>query len=960
MQSVKGISFALPQAGLLKLLLVILLGSIAIPLAETQDVLTYHNDNARTGQNLTETILTPGNVNSTTFGKLFVLPVDGKVDAQPLYVSALVIPGNGVHNVVIVATEHDSVYAFDADTGTVLWQVSLLKPGETTSDALGCNQVTPEIGITATPVIDRNSGPNGTIYVVAMSTDGFGNYFQRLHALDLTTGQEEFGGPTDIQATFPGNGGNSQNGTVVFDPKQYEERAGLLLLNNVIYTTWSSHCDFLPYTGWVIGYDATSLAQVSVLNITPNGNYGAIWGSGAGPASDNDGNIYVLVGNGTFDSTLDVNGFPALGDYGNGFLKLSTATGLAVSDYFEMYNQQIENDADGDLGSGGALVLPDLKDGSGHVWHLAVGAGKDNNLYLVDRDNMGKFNPDNNDAIYQELPRSLPDGVWGMPAYFNNRLYYGAILHPILAFQFSDAKLLAIPVSQTTNSFGYPGPTPSVSANNDANGIVWAAENTDPAILHAYDATDLSHELYNSNQAPGGRDHFGAGNKFITPTIAKGKVYVGTRDGVGAFGLLAPGTPAVSFSPTKLNFPPQLLNTSSAARGVTLTNTGTGILTISSITPSGNFSQTNTCGTSLAAGLSCTIMVTFTPSVSGAIPGTITVVDNTSDSPQVVGLAGTGVDVVSLSPTKLDFGTVTVGTTSGAKAVTLSNNQTTSLSFNFSASSAYKATGGGTRPCGNSLPGKSRCTILVTFSPKQNGLISGALGVTGVSFATQLANLSGTGTGGPSAPLIFSPAALTFQAQLIGTTSATKTVTVRNSSNGTVTISSLSASADFTVIDSGTNPCVSSLTPGARCRFTVTFSPSIAGVIKGAVAITDDSPVSPQVYNLSGTGVLAVRFAPASLTFPPTPVGSTSSPQTVTMTNNQSIALDSISIVASGQYAAVPSGSTPCGNTLAAHAQCTFDVTFTPSATGTIPGVVTVTHDASGSPQEVSLTGTGT
>src|SRR4029077_7958139 len=241
------------------------------------DVVTYHNDVARTGQNLNETILTPANVNSTTFGKLGFYSVDGKVDAQPLYLSKINVPGQGIHNVLYVVTEHDSVYAFDADNGTQLWKVSMLPAGETPSDDRGCGQVSPEIGITSTPVIDRAHGPNGAIYLVAMSKDGSGNYFQRIHALDVTTGAELFGGPQVIQASFPGTGDNSSNGNVIFDPAQYKERAGLLLLNGVVYTGWASHCDIGLYTGWIMGYDASTLAQTSVLNVVPNGRQGAIW-----------------------------------------------------------------------------------------------------------------------------------------------------------------------------------------------------------------------------------------------------------------------------------------------------------------------------------------------------------------------------------------------------------------------------------------------------------------------------------------------------------------------------------------------------------------------------------------------------------------------------------------------------------------------------------------------------------
>jgi hypothetical protein len=591
---------------------VFLVFTFALPLA-AQDVLTYHNDNARTGQNLAESILTPSNVNSMQFGKLFQLTVDGKVDAQPLYASSVNIPGQGTHNVLVVATEHDSVYAFDADTGILLWQVSLIGTGETTSDDRGCSQITPEIGITSTPVIDRSSGPNGAIYVVAMTKDSSSAYHQRLHALDMTTGTELFGGPTEVQATFPGTGDNSNGTNVIFDPGQYAERAGLLLLNQVIYTGWTSHCDNAPYTAWIIAYSESTLHQVNVLNLTPNGHEGSIWMSGAGLAADSAGYIYPLVANGTFDTTLNQAGLPSQGDFGNAFMKLSTANGgLAVADYFTMSNTVSESNADEDLGSGGALVLPDMTDANGLTHHLAVGAGKDQAIYLIDRDNMGKFNS-SADNIYQEIFSALPGGVWSMPAYFNGRLYYGPVGDNLLAFQFTNAKLQTRPVSSTSATFTYPGATPSISANGTSNAIVWVTENTNPAVLHAYDATNLSNEFYNSNQASA-RDQFGTGNKFITPTIANGKVYVGTTNGVGAFGLLSVGP----------DFALSIGSGSSASATITPGQTAQYAI---SMTASGGFNQSVSFTCSGApTGASCSVSPSSaTPSGSSARALAVTV-----------------------------------------------------------------------------------------------------------------------------------------------------------------------------------------------------------------------------------------------------------------------------------------------------------------------------------------------
>jgi hypothetical protein len=514
--------------------------ALSVTVPSSNDMVTYHYDNARTGLNPNETILTPANVSSSTFGKLNMLSTDGLVDAEPLYLSSVTIDGT-VHNVLYVVTEHDSIYAFDADSGSQLWKASALESGETTSDIHNCYQITPEIGITSTPVIDRHAGANGTIFVVAMSKDNKGAYHQRLHALDITTGLEVSGSPTEITATYPGTGDGTSNGTLIFAPGQYVERAGLLLMNQTIYLGWTSHCDQRPYTGWVMAYSETTLQQTQALDLTPNGSEGAIWMSGAGLAGDTAGNVYLLDANGTLDTTFDSNGFPSQGDFGNAIVKLSTSNNtLAVADYFEPYNSVAESNADVDLGSGGVLLLPDLADANGTIHHLLVGAGKDTNIYIGDRDNLGKFNSGDNNSLYQELTDALPDGVRSMPAYFNNTVYYGGISDSLRAFPISNAKLATTPSSKSVVGFAYPGSTPSISANGTKNGIVWALESGigATAVLHAFDATNLANEFYNSNQAPSQRDNFGTGNKFITPMIINGKVYVGTPSGVAVFGLL--------------------------------------------------------------------------------------------------------------------------------------------------------------------------------------------------------------------------------------------------------------------------------------------------------------------------------------------------------------------------------------------------------------------------------------
>ena len=511
--------------------------SAAVSVGAASDVLTYHNDTMRTGQNLTETMLTPANVISATFGLLQILHADDPVDATPL-IASNVSAGGSSHNVVYVATEHGSVYAYDADSFALLAHVSLIGSGEVPSDTRSCGQVGPEIGITSTPVIDRGVGTNGTLYVVVMSKDSSGNYYHRLHALDLATLADRLPAIV-IQGTYPGNGANSVNGVQTFQPGQYKERGALLAANGQIYTVWASNCDFTPYTGWIMAYDETTLNQTAVLNYTPNGSMGAIWNV-AGLTADNSGNVYGMAGNGTFDTTLSATGFPIHADYGNAVIKLSGTSGaLAVTDYFTMWNTVSESNQDVDLGSGSPLLLPDQTDANGTTRHLLVGAGKDGNVLLLDRDNLGKFNTTTN-QVYQILWGGLPGGLFSAFAYFNGSVYVADVGGKLKAFALNEAQLSATPTSQSGASFAYPGASPSVSANGSSNAIVWAVLSGTgaAAVLHAYNPANLAQEYYNSTQAPSGRDGFGNGEKYITPVVANGKVFVGTPSGVAVFGVL--------------------------------------------------------------------------------------------------------------------------------------------------------------------------------------------------------------------------------------------------------------------------------------------------------------------------------------------------------------------------------------------------------------------------------------
>src|SRR5579883_3064485 len=515
----------------------------ALPLSAQVNVLTYQYDNTRAGANLKETVLTPGNVNANQFGKLFAYPVDGYVYGQPLYLAGVPMPGKGAHNVVYVATEHDSVYAFDADSNAgpnaaPLWQVSFLNPaaGVTTVpyQDTRCDQIVPEIGITSTPVIDPASG---TLYVVAMTKEslkGVVGYVHRLHALDVSTGAERPGSPVTIQASYPGTGEGGS--TLVFQPRNYKQRPGLLLLNGVVYTAWSSHCDIGVYHGWLIGYDARSLQQVAVYNNTPNGNEGSFWASGAAPAADAAGNIYLVAGNGTFDSST---GGP---DLGESYIKLSPAGGLAVADYFAPFNAAALNDADVDVGSSGVALLGDEAGSSAHP-HLMVGAGKEGRIYLLDRDNLGGWQAGSDSQIVQSIPGAI-SGLFGNPAYFNNTVYFCGSGDGVMAFPIANAQM-APASSRSVERYGYPGCVPSISSNGATKGIVWTLE-SGPA-LHAYDAANLANELFHTGQNAA-RDGLDSYVKYTAPTVVNGKVYAATQTALVAYALLAPpgGTLGIS------------------------------------------------------------------------------------------------------------------------------------------------------------------------------------------------------------------------------------------------------------------------------------------------------------------------------------------------------------------------------------------------------------------------------
>ena len=562
-------------------IILILLCFCGAPLQAQVNVTTYHNDNARTGQNLQETVLTPANVNSSQFGKLFSVSVDGWVYAQLLYLSNVNI-GGGIHNVLFVATEHDSLYAIDAGIGTILWQVSLIPAGGSTvnsSTDLGCGDLVPEIGITGTPVIDPSTG---TLYVVTKSKVN-GSLVQYLHAIDVATAAEKFGGPVSIKASVPGTASDGNGTTVSFDPQLENQRPALLLENGHVVIGWSAHCDYTPFHGWIMSYAAGTLALEAALNVSANGSENGIWMSGGGPAADSNGNIFFATGNGSWNGTTD---------YGDSIVKLGPPSGgtFPVLDYFTPHNQSSLSGGDTDVASGGLVLLPNLPSGQ----QLLTQMGKEGTMYVIDRNNMGKYCVNQNPPcsgsdpnIVQEIPGATT-GVWGTPAYWNGNIYWGGGKDGggsdnLKAFSFNtnnSGLISASPTSKSSKAFSFSAPSPSISANGNANGILWGLDNSafgstcsggsNCQVLYAYDATNLENMLYNSSQAANNRDVPGAAVKFAIPIIANGKVYVGSQFKVSAYGLIgsAPTAATPTFSPA--------VGTYSSAITVTLSDTTTG------------------------------------------------------------------------------------------------------------------------------------------------------------------------------------------------------------------------------------------------------------------------------------------------------------------------------------------------------------------------------------------------
>lgn len=512
--------------------------SVAVVLPQ---VTTSQYNNARTGLDADEAILSLQNVNTRQFGKIASLPVDGDVYAQPLYLPNLNLPGKGVHNVLFIATEHDSIYAFDADqtSAAPLWHKSLLPAHKVAAPVpdvdVQCPFISPEVGITSTPVIDATTG---TLYVLTRAkvwnTRSDFQYIQQLHALSVTTGAEKLGGPVDITASVAGTGPGSSRGQLSFDPLRENPRSALLLANGSVYLAWASSCDVAPYHGWVMAYDARTLKQQAILNTSPDSSESGIWLSDNGPAADRLGNVYVVTGNGIFDANKKGGR-----DYGDTALKLHLqGSRLQIVDFFTPFDQKELNSTDDDLGSGGPLLLPD---GRGGTPAGLVFGGKAGVMYVADPGHMGgaQLHADTNPQTVR-----LSTGILSAPAYWNSRLYYYTNEGTLKQFLVENGRVSPVPSHQTRAKSPFSGATPTVSAHGSANGILWLVETRawnaggTAAVLRAYDALNVEHLLYSSEQNSG-RDAAGEAVRFAIPTVANGRVYFGVKRAVEIYGLLA-------------------------------------------------------------------------------------------------------------------------------------------------------------------------------------------------------------------------------------------------------------------------------------------------------------------------------------------------------------------------------------------------------------------------------------
>jgi hypothetical protein len=746
-------------------------------------ITTYQNGNSRLGQNLQESILTPSNINSTSFGLLFNWPTDGNIYAQPLYVPNVTINGS-VHNVVYIATEADGIYAFDADSQTLnpkpLWYTSLVNGTTVTpipclAHKTACT-IYPLLGITGTPAINLATN---TMYVIARTAEGSAtnpNYVARIHALDITTGLDKMTPYTICSVPYSTGQMGCQLQTGIFNPLGDGQRPGLLLEPT---TGFSQGVLWVGFSGqgMMLAFDASNLTELADWTATPHPKNttggGGIWGSGGGVSGDANGNVFVSIGDGTFDVNVGGN------NYGDSIVKLnvvpsttySSGYAVQVMDYFTPPDEACRQTTDADLGSGGPVLLPPQP---GSVTNLIFIGGKGNvptcdsanPVFLVNADDMGGLG-----GGVQSVGTTAALGFWSSAAYYSNgttnSLYFGGVINSkpltgdnLWQWPLSNGLLTSSSASQSPEAY-LASPTPFISANGTSNAIAWTImrpelvdneKGVNNAILYAYDANNLGTELYNSSQNAA-RDTAGPAVKFGVPTVVNGKAYVGTQSGLYVYGMCPciNGPSNATLSPASLTYATQVINTSSAAQPATLTNTGNIAISITSIATTGPFSQTNNCGTTLAGNATCTINVVFTPTKAGTQTGTLTVTDNAPNSPQTTTLSGIGT-VLSISPTSLSFGTQTVKTSSAPQTITITNVAKTSVSTSKISVTGTRATSfpiqsSSTCPLGTgSITAGASCTVVVVFDPQLTGALTANVNIVAAGGGSpHIIPMSGTG-----------------------------------------------------------------------------------------------------------------------------------------------------------------------------------------------------------------------
>ncbi len=928
-----------------------------------QPVLQRGYDANVSGANLAEVTLNTSNVAPSTFGLVFKLPVDDNIYAQPLYVPNVAISGQGTHNVVYVATMSDALYAFDADTGAKLWSDNFASSVGATPVPYakfafaGNRNVVGNLGILSTPVIDPSTN---ILYLVACTLES-GTMVYRLHAVDIASGTEPYANVV-ISGSYKG---------VTFDAPHQTQRVSLVLVGNQVVFGFGAleeeASDEGGYAGWVMAYNKSTLAQSGIFAPVTTGLLGGgVWHSGRPPVVDSSGYVYVFVGN-----AFSVN-YDGVHNFDESALKLDPASGLKLIDWFTPSNWSAMDEADLDLSSSGPMLIPGTS--------LIAGGGKTGVLYVLNTANLGK-ETSTDSGVVQEFTITS-DEIRGGPVYWQRTANGSPLLYnwgdgdSLKAYAFNGTKFAATPSSQGT---GVPKPldvggilTLSANGNTPGSGVLWATIPTSgnagdnppvPGALYAFDANDVATELWNSTLNPA-RDNFGNFAKFVPPLVVNGKVYVATQSSqVAVYGLLTT-TATYTVSPTSLAFGNEITNVASAPKSVTVTNSGTVALPITSITLSTTgsqpFSQTNNCGSSVAVGANCTINVVFNPASVGSATATLSVNAGNGAGTQTVALSGTGITATyTASPTSLAFGNEITNVASAPKSVTVANTGTvalpiTSITLSTTGSQPFSQTNN----CGTSVAVGANCTINVVFNPASAGSATATLSVNaGNGAGTKTVALSGTGI---TATYTASPTSLAFGNEITNVASAPKSVMVTNTGTVALPITSITLSTTGSQPFSQTNNCGSSVAVGANCTINVVFNPASVGSATAMLSVNAGSGAGTQTVALSGTGITATYTAsPTSLAFGNEITNVASAPKSVTVTNSGTVALPITSITLSTTGSQPFSQTNNCGSSVAVGANCTINVVFNPASVGSATAMLSVNAGSGAGTQTVALSGTG-